>query len=256
MLTRIAIAPLVAAACAAVPSVAAGGAVAPASVRLSDCSRETQSAAFQGRMTRIDGTERMWMRFTLLEKHAAGFEPLSAPGLERWHKSKPGVGAFNYLQTVRGLQQGASYRMQVSFRWYDAKHEVIATARRRSAPCHQFVELPNLTAQLAGAKKTKSEGVVRYSVRAANGGAAAASAVAVRLTVDGAVVDTVTLASLGSGDSRLLRFRGPECDVSVTAAADPDGVLVESSEADNRQTVACADLRPGRGHGGRPMAVR
>lgn len=248
MLKRAAITSLLAAVGAIAPSAAGGAAaLAPfrASVKLTDCSRETHSAAFHGRMKRIEGAERMWMRFTLLEKRAVGFEAVSAPGLGRWQKSKPGVGAFGYLQAVRGLQQGASYRMAVSYRWYDADRQVIAKARRRSAPCHQFAALPNLTAALADVKETKDEGVVRYAVRVANDGEAGATAVAVRLTVDGAVVDTVTLASLRVDESRLLTFRGPECRTSVTAAADPDGVLVEASEEDNRQTLRCADL-PGR----------
>jgi subtilase family serine protease len=132
--------------------------------------------------------------------------------------------------------------MAVSYRWYDSERKVIARTRRRSAPCHQFTALPNLTAALAGVQGTRDKGVLRYTVRVANLGEAAATAVPVRLTVDGAVVDTVTLASLRVDERRLLTFRGPECRTSVTAAVDPDGVLVESSENDNRQTLRCADL--------------
>lgn len=214
----------------------------PATVRLVDCSREDQSATFHGRMKRIEGSERMWMRFTLLQKRAAGFEALEAPGLARWHKSKPGVGAFGYRQTVNGLQPGASYRMQVSYRWYSAKKQLIARARRRSVPCRQFEQLPNLTASIEGASKTKVKGVLRYEVRVQNTGVAAARNVGVRLTVDGGVVDTATVGFLGAGDSRLLGVRGPACTTSVIASVDPDGVLVESSEADNVQELPCADL--------------
>jgi hypothetical protein len=214
----------------------------PATVKLVDCSREDQSAAFHGRMKRVEGSERMWMHFTLLEKRAAGFEVLEAPGLARWHKSKPGVGAFRYRQTVNGLQPGASYRIQVNYRWYSAKKQLIARARRRSVPCRQFERLPNLTASAEGATKTKVKGVLRYGVRVQNTGVAAARNVGVRLTVDGGVVDTATVAFVGSGQSRLLAFRGPACTASVTASADPDGVLVESSEADNVHELPCADL--------------
>ena len=126
-------------------------------------------------MKKIDASARMWMRFTLLEKRLGGFQAVAAPGLERWRKSKPGVGAFGYRQTVRGLQQGASYRMQVNYRWYDASGELIAKAHRRSPPCRQFVALPNLTAELVGTETTKVPGVVRYDVRVANTGIAAAS---------------------------------------------------------------------------------
>ena len=225
---------------------AAGGvvtpAVTPATVKLVDCSRDARSAGFYGRMKRIEGSERMWMRFTLLEKRAAGFEVLGAPGLERWHKSKPGVGAFGYRQTVRGLQPGASYRMQVNYRWYSAEKQLIARAQRRSVACRQFERLPNLTASVVGARPTKVDGVLRYGVRVQNSGVAAAGGVAVRLAVDASVLDTVTVAFLRPGESRLLGFRGPPCTSSVTAAADPDGVLVESSEEDNVHELPCADL--------------
>ena len=233
---------------AAMPS-AAGGATlaapAPASVKLVDCSRDDHSAAFHGRMKSVDESKRMWMRFTLLEKGLSGYQAVTAPGLERWRKSKPGVGNFGYRQTVRGLKQGASYRMQVDYRWYDDEGEPVARARRRSPPCRQFDELPNLTAELVATADVKIPGVARYAVRAANTGVVAAADVAVRLSVDDAVVDTLTLARLRPGESRELAFSGPLCLLSVTVAVDPDGVLVESSEDDNTQSLACADLLPG-----------
>ena len=217
----------------------------PATVKLVDCSREAHSATFYGRANSVEGSDRMWMRFRLLEKRTAGFRPVEAPGLGRWRRSKPGVGAFGYRQTVRGLQQGASYRMQVSYRWYSADGRLLATARRRSLPCRQFERLPNLTAAIVGATNTKVEGVLRYGVRVQNTGFAAAAGVAVRLAVDGDVLDTMELASLRPGESRVLGFRGPRCTESVSATVDPDGLLVESSEEDNTHELACADLPQG-----------
>jgi hypothetical protein len=206
---------LVLAVLGAVAAAPAAGRVAtlpapPATVKLLDCSRDSQSATFHGRMKRIEGSERMWMRFTVLEKHSAGFEPLAAPGLGRWQKSKPGVAGFSYRQTVRGLQPGASYKMQVRYRWYSAEGELMVRAH--------------------------------YSVRVENTGVAAARDVAVRLSVDGDVLDTPTVGFLRAGESRVLGFRGPPCIGSVTAEVDPDGVLVESSEDDNVQELSCADL--------------
>jgi hypothetical protein len=224
---------------------AATPAAPPATVKLLECSRELRSATFHGRMKRVEGGERMWMRFALLEKRAAGYEVLAAPGLGRWHKSQPGVAAFGYRQTVRGLQQGASYRMLVSYRWYSAEGQLLARTRRRSVACRQFERLPNLTASVAGARETNVEGVLRYGVMVANTGVAAAGGVAVRMAVDGDVLDTVTVGFLRPGESRLLAFRGPRCTASVSAAVDPDGVLVESSEDDNVQQLACADVPAG-----------
>jgi hypothetical protein len=75
-----------------------------------------------------------------------------------------------------------------------------------------------------------------------NEGIATATGVPVRLSVDGKVIDTFTLASLLPAQRRVISIQGPACRVSVKAEADPDGVIVESSEADNAHEVACADL--------------
>ena len=214
----------------------------PAMVKVLDCSLDTHAATFRGRMKAVVNSDRMWMRFTLLEKRATGFEVLAAPGLARWHKSKPGVGAFGYRQTVRGLQPGASYRMQVNYRWYSADGELIARARRRSPACRQFEQLPNLTVAVEDARKTSVDGALRYGVRVSNIGLAPAGGVAVRMAVDGGVLDTITVGLLLPGESRLLGFRGPPCTSSVSAAVDPDGVLAESSEDDNLHELSCADL--------------
>ena len=107
-------------------------------------------------MRQVTGSERMWMRFRLLEKGATGFRVRKAPGLGRWRKSKPAVGAFAYRQTVRGLEAGSLYRAQVDFRWYDDAGTLVLTARRRSAPCRQFEGLPNLTATPCGARRGSS----------------------------------------------------------------------------------------------------
>ncbi len=225
---------------------AAGGVITlptpPATVKLVDCSRELQAATFRGRMKSVEESTRMWMRFTLFEKHGAGFDLLAAPGLARWHKSRAGVGAFGYRQTVRGLQAGASYRMQVKYRWYSADGRLITRARRRSAVCRQFEQLPNLTVTVVEARETQVEGVLRYGVRVANTGVAPAAGVEVRMAVDGDMLDTTTVGLLDPGTSRVLGFRGPPCAESVSATVDPDGVLAESSEADNVQKLACADL--------------
>ena len=229
---------------AATPAVSGVAVLAapPATVKLVDCSLDTHAATFRGRVKTVADSERMWMRFTLFEKRGAGFEVLAAPGLARWNKSKPSVGAFGYRQTVRGLQPGASYRMQVNYRWYSADGLLIARARRRSHVCRQFEQLPNLTVAVEDARKTQVDGVLRYGVRVSNTGIAPAGGVAVRMTVDGGVLDTITVGLLGAGESRLLGFRGPPCTSSVSAAVDPDGVLVESAEDDNVHELSCADL--------------
>jgi hypothetical protein len=213
----------------------------PATVKLADCSVEENSAAFYARMRPVAGTDRMSMRFTILEKQAGGYEALRVPGLSRWHDSKRGVGAFGYRQTVRGLQPGGVYRARVSFRWYSPEGDIVERARRTSRACRQFDDVPNLTSAVLGFEATKVPGVIRYETRISNVGDATARDAELRLSVDGGVVDTVTIPSLEPGDGREIAVIGPACTSSVSSMADPDGVIVESSEGDNVHTVTCQD---------------
>jgi hypothetical protein len=232
---------LVAAALAA----AAPGAAAQsplASVKLVDCSPDKASATFYARMRPTDDGTRMFVRLRLLERHGEGYQSLDAPGLSRWHRSKAGVGAFGFRQTVRGLRPGALYRMQATFRWENAYGQTVERIRMRSGACRQFDATPNLASALAGAEATTVPGVLRYLVRVSNSGAAAAENVELALAVDGSVVDTVTVPSLAAGQERVVAITGPECASKVESVADPDGVIVESSEADNRHELACAGL--------------
>jgi len=173
---------VVAATLAAATSAIAGR--GPASVKVADCSLDDASALFVARMRQVDGTERMGLRFRLLEKAERGFHTLKAPGLGRWRTSKPGVGAFAYKQAVRGLEAGSLYRAEVDFRWFDADGDVIQTDRRRSPACRQFDVLPNLTATPIASRQTTDSGVLRYRVLVTNEGIAPATGVPVRLTVD------------------------------------------------------------------------
>jgi CARDB len=245
MRRRLLIAPLLAAVLAAAAPTSASASEVPASVKVKSCSIPDASALFIARMKQIDGSQRMWLRFKMLEKGAGGFHVLKAPGLGRWRKSRPNVGGFAYRQAVRGLEAGSLYRAQVDYRWYDANGNLLQTARKRSHPCRQFDVLPNLTATPVLAKRTAREGVLRYRVLVTNEGIASATGVPVRLTVDGTVVGTVTLPRLAPAQRVVIGITGPACTLSVKAAADPDGVIVESSESDNAHEVACADLPVG-----------
>ena len=244
MRRRLLIAPVLAIALATAATTAASGDERiPAGVKLKACSIEDASALFVAHARQVTGSDRIWLRFRLLEKGDTGFHLLKAPGLGRWRKSKPGVGVFAYKQAVRGLETGSLYKAEVDFRWYDVSGNVILTARRRSPACRQFDLLPNLTATPVGTKSLRQEGVVGYRVLVTNEGIAAATGVPVRLTVDGDVVDTVTVPSLMPAERRVLLIQGPACTRSVEAEADPEGVIVESSEGDNAHEVPCADLQ-------------
>ncbi len=221
----------------------ASGAPPSASVRLVSCSVASHEAVFRGQMQRAAGARQMGMRFTLLEStDPEGFRPVAAPGLSRWRRSQPGVSTFAYRQRLRNLASNTVYRVRVDFRWYAADGSVVQRLRRRSPVCRQFLSLPNLVALVTGASDTQVPGVLRYGVRVTNTGKAQASAVPVRLTVDGDVLDTVTIATLPPGERRLVGFRGPACTRSVRGEADPDRTIAETSEADNVSEVPCAEL--------------
>ena len=230
-------------AAAALAAAAPASAAAPAKVRLVDCSVEDREAAFQGRMTLVPGANRMAMRFTLLAQTGEdGAQEIKAPPLRQWHRSKPGVRAFRYRQGFRGLVENTIYRVRVHFRWYSPDGEVIKRAKRRSPACRQFIELPNLGAQLTRVSQTGRAGVWRYSAVVRNDGKGAATNVPLRFTADGDVVDTLTIASLEPGESRSLAILGPECKRLAALEVDPGEVIAETSEEDNLYELRCGGL--------------
>jgi uncharacterized repeat protein (TIGR01451 family) len=245
MPARLAIAALLATALVALPSLAVARTPA-ASVKTIKCSPADHEAIFHARMHSVDGAERMAMRFTLLERTGVeGFEPVRAPGLGRWQRSRRGVSTFSYRQGVRGLLDNAVYRMRVDFRWYSADGDVVDELRRRSSSCRQHLDLPNLRARVVGAVAAAVPGVVRYTVRVSNHGPADAGQVPLALIIDENVVDTVNVGTLAAGEGRFLAIRGPDCRRTVEGRADPDGAIPESSEDDNGHAIACVDLPRG-----------
>ena len=216
------------------------GSGAHARVRLFSCSRADHSAVFYARMRAVRAGERMAIRFALLRRDGSGrFRRVRAPGLGGWRTSKPGVRVLGWRQRVNGLEEGRAYRLQVRFRWYDAEGHRIRATRRRSRTCRQYEALPNLTTRLLWSAPSDHPAFHRYAAELANRGEAEAPSARLRLLVDGAEVDTRTLAALRPGETRVVYFTGPPCARSLEAVADPDGAVVESSEADNRHAVPC-----------------
>jgi len=240
---------LVLAAALAVPAQASHGddegrmASRSAWVKVTACSRSEHSAVFYARMRRLAHGQRLWMRYSLLERGDDGrFAPVEAPGLGRWRKSKPGVAAFGWRQRVRGLAPDSAYRARVDYRWVGVDGEVDRQVRRRSGICSQSGPLANLRARLTDSAPTETLGVRRYTVRLANAGQVAAKDFGVRLAVEGSSSETKTVDRLAAGDVTFLGFRASECLTAVTAEADPADVVPEWSETDNSQRLGCADI--------------
>jgi hypothetical protein len=218
-----------------------------ASVRVAKCTRSKHTAIFYSRMHRVHGSVRMSMRFTVLERVGGGsFSPVAAPGLGRWRKSQTGVRVFGFRQRVRGLTDGSTYRARVDYRWLDADGHVVLRARRRSRGCVQYGPLPNLAIASVRVRAAARPGASVYVVRVANRGRATARDVPVALSVDGGLLGRQLIASVAPGEIARIAFLGPVCeraDSPVVATADPDGVIHESSERDNRRIVSCAAAR-------------
>jgi hypothetical protein len=182
----------------------------------------------------------MSMRFTLLERILPGreFEPLSLPGLDVWHRSRPGVRRFSFRQRVRALVEAAVYKVDVEFRWYDEEGEPIRQAIKRSPRCRQPGALPNLQVKRI-ARRPNGE----YVVRVENVGRDVAEGAALQLLVDGHEVGSEELPQLAVGSFFLADFVGDPCINSVQAIVDPRAAVRESAEDDNALTVPCAELR-------------
>jgi len=228
----------------------AGAASWPATVRVSQCSLLTHSAVFHARMKPVKGAVRMAMRVRLQERPPGGrYVAVEAPGLGKWRRSKPGVGAFGFRQRVRNMEDGYSYRARVDYRWIDADGDTRVRTRRRSRACRQAQPLPNLriTGLRLGARGDLPKGVARYLVTVANTGRGPASGVPVRLGVDGNTVDTSIVFRLEPGESREVAFTGPACErpgSPVRAVADPDRAVPETRERDNVLKARCDSIRP------------
>lgn len=216
-----------------------------ASVELVECSqgrrRHDRWALFRGEMEQVAGGERMRMRFQLTERIARGrWRPVRAPGLGVWQDSHRGAPAFAYGQRVVGLERATAYRVRVAFRWHDARGGVVAAEEHGSRPCRQRGRLANLA--LRGDVRVRPgplPDTARYAVRVVNDGRALARRVRLRLSVDGAAVETRTIGPVRAGRSRVARFVGPACAATVAIRADPDDAIRETSEEDNVASAVC-----------------
>lgn len=226
----------------AVASTSAKGKKRPA-VRVLQCksgdASESRLATFLSRIRATSGTDRMAMRFTLLERFGdERRRRVDFPELRTWHFSKPGIKDFRYKQTVTGLHGGGEYRVRVDYRWYDSDGNLLRKARRMSGACRQPGQLPNL---IPGPPAIRSgpEGTAVYTVPVSNRGKAPASEVAVELYVDGAATNVGQIDTIAAGERREVRFTGPVCQRNVRVVVDPADTVKERRESDNALTFAC-----------------
>jgi len=99
--------------------------------------------------------------------------------------------------------------------------------------------LPNLSVGELTVKPGPPADTRSYRVDVSNRGKIDAGQVDVSLSVDKAILDTLTVNHLVAGETRTLSFTGPPCRNAVRAKVDPGNSIGESVEDDNSQLFAC-----------------
>jgi hypothetical protein len=204
-----------------------------------DMTSPTRSASFYARMETVPGASKLQLRFQLLERLGRDdtWSKLDVPALRGWHTSQPGVKRFGWKQTVDALRVGGAYKARVQYRWLSAAGAVVSSDSHDTPVCRGL--LPNIAVGTLTVKPGPTGDTRVYRVIVSNTGKIAASNVDVSLSVDRAILDTVTVSQLAVGESRTVSFTGPNCRRSVRVKADPDNSIGETLETDNSQLYSC-----------------
>jgi CARDB len=224
----------------AAPRVEAPAIAGPvAKVVACDVTSADRAATFYARMDTIPGASRMQIRFQLQERLGRDdtWSKLDVPLLRQWHTSQAGVKRFGWKQTVDALRVGGAYRARVQYRWLSAAGTAIDTFTRDTPVCRG--PLPNIVVGDLAVKPGPTADTKTYRVTISNRGKVDADEVDVQLSVDKAILDTVTVSSLSAGESRTVSFNGPDCRRGIRVKADPGNSIGETIEDDNSQLFSC-----------------
>jgi hypothetical protein len=204
-----------------------------------DLTSENRAATFYARMDVVSGAAKMQVRFQLLERLGRddAWNKLDVPALRPWHTSQPGVKRFGWKQTVDALRLGAAYKARIQYRWLTAAGTIVDTQSRDTPVCRG--PLPNIALGELTGKPGPTADTRTYRVTVQNSGKVDADAVAVSLSVDRAILDTVTIDRLAAGETSTVSFTGPACRHAVRVKADPANSIGESIEDDNSQQFGC-----------------
>jgi len=241
---------------AAAAALAFAAHAAPAHARLASCVKSTAPSArvavFEGSMRAWRRSERLQLRFRLQSRTPQDpvWRTVRAPGFGRWQSSDAGVRRFVYDKRVERLAAPASYRVVVRFRWRNAHGRIVGGAQHVSGACREPDPRPDLVVRkllvyrLAPAR-------ARYVAVVANTGRTAADAFAIRFDRTGLRLGEVFGSPLAPGHTARVHVDAAACRAGdvLDAVADPDGLIDEHDEADNRRQVSCAYTPAGsKGH--------
>jgi hypothetical protein len=199
-----------------------------------------RTATFYARMDALPAAVKMQVRFQLLERLGRddSWDRLDVPALRQWHTSQAGVKRFGWKQTVDALRIGGAYKARVQYRWLSPAGTILDTASRDTPVCRG--PLPNLEAGDLSVKPGPTADTRTYRVDVSNRGKIDADDVDVSLSVDKAILDTVTISHLAVGETRTVSFTGPDCRRGVRVKVDPDNSIGESIEDDNSLLFTCS----------------
>jgi hypothetical protein len=200
-------------------------------------------AVFTGSMPALAGTQRMSMRFDLMERpdRARRWRRVRAPAFGRWDRSRvAGAAGFIYTKRVERLKEGARYRAVVRFRWLDRRGRVQRSARRTTAVCSQPFQRPNLAVEAVAIAPGPDAATYRYLVTVVNGGRTAASPSRLGLVTDAgdAVREVPALPPGGRTTVELVQRRCTEGS-RLQVTLDLDRAVGESDEGDNASSWPC-----------------
>jgi hypothetical protein len=204
-----------------------------------DLSSDNRAATFYARMDTFSGVSKMQIRFQLLERLGRDdvWSKVDVPALRQWHTSQPGVKRFGWKQTVDSLRIGGAYRARVQYRWLSVSGSALSTDSRDTPVCRG--PLPNVAVGGLSVRPGPSDETRIYRVTVENRGKIAADQVDVSLSVDHAILDTVTLDRLEAGETASTSFTGPVCKGGVRVRVDPGNSIGETIEDDNSELFAC-----------------
>jgi CARDB protein len=204
-----------------------------------DVTSSDRAATFYARVDSIAGAAKMQIRFQLLERLGRDdtWDKLDVPALRQWHTSQAGVKRFGWKQTVDALRIGGAYKARVQYRWLAPAGTVLDSVSRDTPVCRG--PLPNLSVGDLVVKAGPTADTRTYRVDVTNRGKIDADDVGVSLSVDKAILDTITISHLAAGESRTVSFTGPPCRRAVRVKADPDNSIGETLEDDNSELFPC-----------------
>ncbi len=203
-----------------------------------------------GVMRPVPGTQRMAMRFELLERTHGG-PPTEVMGgdLDRWKTPpNPSLGqrpgdVWSVDHPVIGLAAPATYRLRVTFRWTGKHGKVLATVQRMSTACAQRELRPDLVLSSITVKPiATAPGHDQYAVLVRNTGITESGPFEVLFVPgSGYPEQTKTLPSLRGHGQRAATFTGPLCNEATapTVIVYANDQVDELNESNKSGTAAC-----------------